>query len=178
MTMSAVLQPRQHRFSRIQYESMIEAGVFGSGERLELLNGEIIDMAPQESRHATAVTLLGDALRATFASQATIRLQLPFRLDDHSEPEPNIAVVPGKPRDYRDGHPAKALLIVEVSDTTLTYDRGPKLAAYACAGIPEYRILDLTNETLEVFRQPVGGGPIRRAPKRCTRRRGSPPCRR
>lgn len=156
--MSAILDaplPR-HRFSRAQYDRMIEAGVFGPEERLELLDGEIVDMAPQRGRHATAVTLVHEALRAFFGADYTLRIQLPFSLDDRSEPEPDIAVVPGRPRDYRDNHPASAVLIVEVADTTLAYDRIRKLAAYARAGIPEYWILDIEGETLEACRRPVG----------------------
>jgi Uma2 family endonuclease len=137
---------------------MIEAGVFGPEDRLELLNGEIIDMAPQRSRHATAVTLLGDALRAVFGRGVIIRVQLPFSLNADSQPEPDVAVVAGNPRDYRDAHPGRALLICEVSDTSLAYDRGEKLCAYARAGIPEYWILDLTSGTLEVCRTPTDGG--------------------
>lgn len=155
--MSAVLDfPLQrHRFSRAQYEQMVDAGVFGPEDRLELLDGEIIDMAPQKSRHATAVRLLEEALRACFGPGYDIRSQLPLALDERSEPEPDIAVVPGRPRDYRDAHPSSALLIVEVADTTLAYDRIRKLAAYARAGIPEYWILDLDGESLEVCRQPL-----------------------
>lgn len=156
--MSAVLQPPRHRFSRDQYERMVEAGVFGPADRLELLEGEIIDMAPQKSRHATAVTLLGDALRSLFGAGVTVRVQLPFALDDRSEPEPDVAVVPGLPRDYRDAHPDRALLLCEVSDSTLAYDRGPKLRAYARAGIPEYWILDLVGGTLELCRGPGQDG--------------------
>lgn len=156
--MSAVLELPRHRFSRAQYERMVEAGVFGPGDRLELLEGEIIDMGPQKSRHATAVTLVGDALRAVFGTGVTVRVQLPFALDDRSEPEPDVAVVPGLPRDYRDSHPDRALLLCEVSDTTLAYDRGPKLRAYARAGIPEYWNLDLVGGTLEVCRGPVQDG--------------------
>lgn len=155
--MSAVLDTPRHRFSRAQYERMVETGIFGPNDRLELLDGEIIDMSPQKSRHATAVTLTGEILRTAFGKGATVRLQLPFILDDHSEPEPDVAVVPGDPRDYRDAHPFRALLIVEVSDTTLAYDRSRKSVAYACAGIPEYWVLDLIGETLEVYRNPDNG---------------------
>lgn len=154
--MSAVSDAPRHRFSREQYERMTEAGVFGPDDRLELLEGEIIDMSPQKSRHATAVTLVADALRALAGPDATIRTQLPFVLDDWSEPEPDIAVVPGTARDYRDAHPSRALLVVEVSDTTLAYDRGRKLAAYARGGVPEYWVLDLTAERVEVLRRPEG----------------------
>ena len=135
---------------------MVAAGVFGPEDRLELLDGEIIDMAPQKSRHATAITLLANTLATVSGPDQTVRVQLPLALDDRSEPEPDIAVVPGSPRDYRDAHPTTALLIVEVADASLAYDRVRKLAAYARAGIPEYWILDLNGETLEVCREPIG----------------------
>lgn len=156
--MSSLFASTAHPLSRRQFERMVDAGVFGPEDRIELLNGEILDMAPQKSRHATAVTLVGDALRGIFGADVTIRSQLPFALDGRSEPEPDVAVVPGHARDYRDAHPAQALLICEVADTTLTYDRGRKLAAYAGAGIAEYWILDLNAERLEVYRQPRAGG--------------------
>lgn len=154
--MSAVLEPplSLHRFSRDQYDQMIDAGVFGPEDRIELLNGEIIDMAPQKSRHATAIRLIEIRLSRIFSVGHDVRTQLPLSLDDRSEPEPDVAVVPGNPRDYRDAHPGSALLVVEVSETTLGYDRIRKLAAYARANIPEYWILDLNSETLEVCRHP------------------------
>ncbi|MDP2793728.1 MAG: Uma2 family endonuclease [Sulfurisoma sp.] len=145
-----------HRFSRQQYEQMIDADVFGPEDRLELLDGEIVEMAPQKSRHATAVRLLENVLSRAFGDGCDIRSQLPLSLSERSEPEPDIAVVRGSPRDYRDAHPATALMIVEVSDATRGYDRGRKLVAYAQAGIGEYWILDVVGETLEVCRQPTG----------------------
>ncbi len=156
--MNAVLSPpvRQHRITRRQYEQMVDAGIFGPEDRLELLDGELIEMAPQKSRHATAIRLLEEALRNCFTQGVDIRAQLPLALDDHSEPEPDIAVVPGGPRDYRDAHPTRAELVVEVAEATLAYDRGRKLAAYARAGVPEYWILDLNSGTLEVCRRPMG----------------------
>ncbi len=154
--MSVVLEPPQtlHRFSRRQYDRMIDAGVFGPEDRIELLNGEIIDMAPQRSRHATAIRLIEKGLNRIFAAGHDVRTQLPLCLDDRSEPEPDVAVVSGNPRDYRDAHPETALLVVEVSETSLAYDRIRKLAVYARARIPEYWILDLNSETLEVCRHP------------------------
>lgn len=156
--MNAILEMPRHRFSREQYEHMVETDIFGPNDRLELLDGEIIDMAPQKSRHATAIALLHQAFQNTFGLGYYIRTQLPLRLDDYSEPEPDIAVVTGNPRDYRDAHPDTAVLIVEVSESTLAYDRTRKLAAYARAGIPEYWILDLTAERLEVCRRPENSG--------------------
>jgi Uma2 family endonuclease len=154
--MNAVLETGRptHRFTRAQYDQMVDAGVFGPEDRLELLDGEIIDMAPQKSRHATAVRLLEEALKAAYGKGFDVRSQLPFLLDDRSEPEPDIAVVSGSPRDYRDAHPSTALLIVEVADSTLAFDRTRKLAAYARAGIPEYWIVDVAHETVEACRNP------------------------
>ncbi|MBI3140458.1 MAG: Uma2 family endonuclease [Rhodocyclales bacterium] len=154
--MSAVLDPplKPHRFSRAEYDQMVEAGIFGPEDKIELLDGEIIDLAPQKSRHATAVTIIAQMLGQAFGPGFTVRTQLPLCLDDRSEPEPDIAVVPGGPRDYRDAHPSTALLIVEVAESTLAYDRGRKLAAYARNGIPEYWILNVAEETLEICRSP------------------------
>ncbi|MFN3594611.1 MAG: Uma2 family endonuclease [Thiobacillaceae bacterium] len=156
--MSAVLSStlRRHRISRRKYEQMVDADIFGPEDRLELLDGELIEMAPQKSRHATAISLLDAALRTCFGANHHVRVQTPLALDDYSEPEPDIAVVPGSPRDYRDAHPTRAALVVEVAESTLAYDRGRKLAAYARAGVPEYWILDLGSSTLEVCRRPMG----------------------
>ena len=159
MPMSALPNPplTLHRFTRDEYERMIDAGVFAPGTRLELMDGEIINMTPQKSLHATAVRLVEDTLRRAFANQKVdIRTQFPFALTDVSEPEPDIAVVPGTARDYRDAHPSVALLLVEVADSTVDYDRTRKLPAYTRAGIPEFWLLDLTRATLEVYRQPAG----------------------
>jgi len=155
--MGAIDEVLNFRFSRERYERMIEAGLFAPEDRIELLDGEIVLMPPQKSRHATAITLLQRELALAFVSQAaTVRVQLPLALSPDSEPEPDIAVVAGVPRDYRDAHPQSALLIVEVSDATRAYDRGRKLAAYARAGIPEYWLLDVAAGTLEVCRTPLG----------------------
>ena len=134
---------------------MVDAGGFGPEDRIELLDGEIWEMTPQHSPHATAYALTGDALRLAFPD-AYVRYQLPFALDDVSEPEPDLAVVSGAVRDYTDRHPTEALLIVEVSDSSLRYDRTRKLAAYARNGVPEYWILDLQASCLEVYREPSG----------------------
>lgn len=154
MTATADALPRVHRFTRTRYEQMIDAGIFGEEDNIELLDGALIEMAPQKSPHATAVTLTAEVLRPVFAGSHTVRVQLPLALGPHSEPEPDIAVVRGSPRDYRDAHPQRAELIVEVADATLAYDRGRKLAAYALAGITDYWILDVAAGTLEVCRQP------------------------
>ncbi len=149
-------EPRALRFSRALYERMIDAGIFGGDDHIELLDGEIVEMAPQNSPHATVISILIRRFTIGFGEDFHVRAQAPIALSDDSEPEPDIAVVRGQPRDYRDAHPAKAELIVEVSDTTLAYDRGRKRSAYARAGIAEYWILNTRSRRLEIHRQPTG----------------------
>lgn len=149
---------RQRRWTRKDYERVVDAGGFGPEDRIELLDGEIWEMTPQGSRHAIAFELVAARLATAFADIGHVRHQLPFSLDDVSQPEPDVAVIVGELRDYRHAHPNTALLIVEVSDTSLSHDRGRKLAAYARNSIPEYWLLDLTTNRLEVFREPDGEG--------------------
>jgi Uma2 family endonuclease len=146
---------RVRQWTREEYMQMAELGVLKPGERTELIEGEIIQMSPQNSPHITAVILMTDALRTAFGQGYVIRTQAPIALSEISEPEPDIAVVVGAPRDYSDAHPTTALLIVEVSDTTLTYDRGRKASLYAKAGIEDYWIVNLVHQRLEVYRNPA-----------------------
>jgi len=129
-------------------------GIFKSDERVELLDGEILVMSPQCPRHVVVLNLLAALLRVAFASSATVRTQQPLALEDRSEPEPDIAVVPGEERDYLSAHPRSALLVVEVSDTTLATDRGKKAEAYARAGIRDYWVVNLVDSVVEVHRNP------------------------
>lgn len=147
---------KNHRWSRAEYERMVEAGVFASNSRLELLDGEIIDMTPQGSAHVTAVHLIAEVLRNVFGPGHMVRNQAPVAVDHVSEPEPDVAVVPGTPRDYRNAHPQTALLIVEVADSSLGFDRVRKKRIYARNDIAEYWILDLQARCLEVYRDPEG----------------------
>lgn len=144
-------------WSREEYDRLIAGGMFHPEERLELIEGEIIQMSPQGSHHATAVTLVENALRTVFGKNYVVRVQMPLAISSASEPEPDLAVVTGTPRDYRDEHPTTAELVVEIADTTLSYDRTRKTALYAQAGIQEYWIINLINRQLEVYRQPSAG---------------------
>ena len=136
------------RWTRDEYDRMIATGIFHPEERLELLEGEIVHMTPQGSGHATAVRLVEDALRNLFNVGFDVRVQMPLALGTDSEPEPDVAVVVGPPRDYRDEHPRVAILVVEVADSTLSLDRERKAALYARAGIQEYWLLNLTDRCL------------------------------
>ena len=147
-----------YRLSRTEYDRAVEAGVFDPDARLELVDGELLAMTPQGSRHATGVDLVADALRRAFGAGCHVRMQLPLALDDYSEPEPDAAVVTGGIRDYRETHPATALLVVEVSDDTLRRGRSVKQRLYARGGIPEYWILALPEARLEVRRDPAADG--------------------
>jgi Uma2 family endonuclease len=154
----AALEPtphRAHRWTRAEYERIVEVGGFSPTARLELLDGEIIDMSPQKSLHASACDLTEAALRACAFAGAYVRTQKPLAIDDLSEPEPDIAVVPGAVRDYVDHHPTTALLVVEVADSSLDFDRRRKAPVYARNGIPEYWIVNLRDRVLEIHREPV-----------------------
>ena len=135
---------------------MIAAGVFHPEARLELVQGEIVEITPQGSRHSTAVRLLENALRQICGPDVEIRGQMPLALGDDSEPEPDVAVVPGTLWDYRDAHPTTALLVVEAGEASLKLDREHKKALYAQHGIQEYWIPNLPGRLLEVYRDPVG----------------------
>jgi Uma2 family endonuclease len=119
-----------------------------------LIEGEILQMTPQRSGHAIAIQLVEEVLRHAFGGGYNVRTQLPLALDLRSEPEPDIAVVVGVPRDYRDAHPSSAVLIVEVADASLDYDRERKGNLYAQAEIIDYWIINLIDRRLEVYRDP------------------------
>lgn len=154
--------PHRRRWTREEFERAGRSGVFGPEERLELIDGEIVaKMTPQGSEHAVAIQAVEEALRGAFGAGCSVRVQLPIVLTEASEPEPDLAVVEGNFRDYRQAHPTTALLVVEVSDSTLRYDRTVKASLYARAGIPEYWILNLIDRVLEVHRDP---GPMAEQP--------------
>jgi Uma2 family endonuclease len=143
------------RWTRVEYERLIDAGAFRPGEPVELLGGVLVVAEPQGSTHFTAIRLAEDALRAAFGSGWDVRVQGPIALDDESEPEPDVAVVPGTPRDYRDAHPARPGLVVEVAESSLAVDREHKGSLYARAGVPDYWIVNLAGRVVEVYRRPV-----------------------
>jgi Uma2 family endonuclease len=152
MSVSAV---KEHRWTREEYERGAEAGCFGLGQRVELIEGVVYDMSPQSTFHASSVTGVAEALRSAFSTGCFLRIQMPLALEADSAPEPDVAVIAGNRRDYRTTHPATAVLVVEVADASLAYDRRRKAPLYARAGIPEYWIVDISRGTLEVYREPT-----------------------
>jgi Uma2 family endonuclease len=139
---------------RVDYEALVERGLLDDS-RVELLLGTLVDMSPQGPLHASAVRFLAEQLIRGLPGDVQTRVQSPLALSHDSEPEPDIAVVPAG--DYRQSHPSQALLVVEVSDTSLDKDRGVKTALYAIAGIPEFWLVNLLDRVVEVHRQPSAG---------------------
>ena len=142
------------RWKRIEYERLVEMGVFDSDERLELLDGLLVVREPQGVPHAAAIRLVLAALRRAFGEGWMIEAQFPVALDDDSEPEPDVFVVPGGPRDYRHAHPSHPVLIVEVAESSLRKDRAHKASLYARAGLIDFWIVNLVDRVLEVHRDP------------------------
>ncbi len=155
---SHVLGASERPLRRVEYERLVQLGMFGRDERLELVAGHLVtNMTPQTSKHAGTVQRLTKLLMTAVltAGDAEVRVQLPLALSDVSEPEPDLAVVP--PGDYLDAHPDRALLVIEVADTSLEFDRGPKAELYADAGVPEYWLVNLRDRQIECSSQPVDG---------------------
>ena len=149
---------RTRRWTRLEYDRLAEAEILGPEDRIELLGGEMIVKEPQYSPHATAIQLVQRTLDRAFGPAWSVRPQLPIALDEESEPEPDICVVPGDPRDYRDAHPERPALIVEVSLSRLAFDREHKGGLYARAGIADYWIVNLPYRLVEVYREPIADG--------------------
>jgi len=127
--------PSGSRYTRERYFALVEEGLLRADDRVELLEGMIVATSPQNPRHASATTRVYDALREALGRRAVIRVQLPLIAGAYSVPEPDVAVVPGRPADYDDAHPTTALLVVEVADSSLVEDRLTKAAIYAAADI-------------------------------------------
>ena len=146
--------PVTTRVTAERYFALVDEGVLHPDDRVELLEGVIVAMAPQSARHAAATSRVDDALRAAIGTRAVTRVQLPLALGLYSVPEPDVAVVPGRRADYDTAHPTTGLLVVEVAEASLAQDRLTKAAIYAAAGIPEYWLVNLRDDRVEVFQAP------------------------
>jgi Uma2 family endonuclease len=146
---------RTRRWTRKEYDRLIELGVLHEDERIELLGGQMIVAEPKGSPHSAAIGLTADALRLAFGQGWVVRVQDPVALDDESEPEPDVVVAAGAHRDYRAEHPSRAALLVEVAESTLAFDRRYKGSLYARAGVADYWIVNLIDRVVEVHRAPV-----------------------
>jgi Uma2 family endonuclease len=148
------------RWRRAEYDRLVALGVF-EREPLELLGGQLIVAEPQSAYHASAIRTVDHALRAVLPPGWLVSSQLPVSLDDESEPEPDVFVVPGRPSDYRDAHPSRPVLVVEVAESSLRFDRLRKGSLYARAAVPDYWIVNLVDRVVEIHRDP---GPEPTAP--------------
>jgi Uma2 family endonuclease len=144
-------EPTPRRWTREEYYQLGELGLF-HGQRVELIEGEIMVLSPQNWPHTSTVARVGEALHRALGTGFWVRMQFPLNLST-SDPEPDVSVVVGRLEDYSD-HPTTAALIVEVSESTLTYDRTRKASLYARAGIADYWIVNLVNNQVEVYRDP------------------------
>ncbi|MGH8228257.1 MAG: Uma2 family endonuclease [Steroidobacteraceae bacterium] len=152
--------PRRHTVSAHEFLEMGNAGVFAPEARLELIGGEIIEMAPLGSPHATVLSELTSRLIRAAADRVIARSQCPLVLGEGSVPQPDLALLKPSPDRYFGHHPraSDALLVVEVSDTTLRFDLDSKVPLYALAGVPEAWIIDIERRAIRVFREPDAGG--------------------
>ena len=145
-------EPKNRVWTRVEFQRLADDGFFDR-QRVQLFQGTIIQMPPQGLPHSIAIELLEVYLRQAFAGNYRFRAQMPFHTADDSAPEPDMAVISGTPRDALASHPQTALLIVEVADTSLRFDRA-KAAAYAASKVAEYWIVNLVEGVVEVHRDP------------------------
>ena len=157
------------RFSVDEYDRMGRAGVFHEDDRMELLDGQIVEMSPIGPGHAGCVRALTSLLARLVAGRALVSVQNPVRLGEHSEPQPDVALLVPRADAYRPAHPQPkdVLLVIEVADASLEHDRDVKVPLYAAAGVPEVWLVNLTEDAITLYRDPVGG---RFATLRTTRR--------
>lgn len=146
---------RTRRWKREEYDRLVQLGVLREDEPIELLGGDMIVAEPKGSPHSTAIGLAADALRAAFGPGWVVRVQEPVALDEESEPEPDLVVVPGQHRDYLAAHPRRPALLIEVAEWSLAFDRGYKGSLYARAGVADYWIVNLVDAVVEVHRGPT-----------------------
>ena len=146
--------PAAASYTAARYFALVDEGVLRPDDRVELLEGVIVSMSPQNPPHASGVCRVSEALRAVVATGVVVRVQAPLIVSEYSVPEPDVAIVPGRLADYDTAHPTTALLVVEVADTSLVVDRLTKAAIYAAAGVPIYWIVNLQDDVVEVFGAP------------------------
>jgi len=151
--------PYAKRWTREEYYRLGELGWF-QNERVELVDGEILVMSPQSPKHYLALDRIYRCLEKVFGQEYWIRSQGPVTKGEFNEPEPDICVVKGPPEKYEDDHPSSAYLVIEVSKTSLRFDKTTKQSLYASMAVPDYWVLDLENRQLFVYRQPTADASV------------------
>lgn len=144
------------RFTIQEYHRLTELGFFQEGDRIELIQGEIIQMAAKGTAHSVCSTFLQQELFTRLGKRVTLRSQEPIILDDNSEPEPDLVLARNRSDKYLVSHPTPedVILVIEIADSSLRYDREVKLPLYAKSGIADYWIFNLVNNTLECYAEP------------------------
>ncbi len=150
----------RRKFTVEQYHQMVEAGILTEDDRVELIRGEIVEMSPVGRRHAACVNRLNGLFNQRLAQAVIVGVQNPVELVNNSEPQPDLALLQPRADFYEAGHPQAEdiLLLVEVADTTVEYDREVKIPLYAEDGITEVWLVDINGQCLEVYRQPSPNG--------------------
>lgn len=158
--MQALAEPPRRRLTVDEYERMGAAGIFHEDERVELLDGELFEMAAIGSRHAACVKRVAEWFSLRVLGRMIVSVQDPIRLSVHSEPQPDIALLRRRADFYASAHPGPqdVLLVIEVADSSVGYDRDTKIPLYAAAGIPEVWLIDLKPARITVYREPRDGG--------------------
>ena len=151
---------QRHRFTVQEYALMGMVGIFSEDDRVELIDGDVHEMTPIGPTHASIVDDLTELLVSHLIGKARVRIQNPIRLDPHTEPQPDLVVARLRPSRYAARHPEgdDVLLVIEVADSSVRYDREAKLPLYARAGIPEAWLVDVTARTLTVYTAPTEEG--------------------
>ncbi|MCL4858824.1 MAG: Uma2 family endonuclease [Caldilineaceae bacterium] len=159
------VQIERRKFTVSDYARMIESGILGEDDKIELIDGEIRQMAPVDSVHTASVKRLNRLLMEQLGQRFIIGVQDPIRLNDLNEPQPDLSVLHWHDDFYEQQHPmpGDVLILVEVANTSLAYDRAEKLPRYAAAGIPEVWLVDVAHRTVEQYAQPVNGQYAQRA---------------
>ena len=153
------VQIARRHFNVTEYYRMTEAGILSESDQVELIDGEVIEMSPIGSRHAACVDRLNRLLNRFAGDGAIVRVQNPIRLDEYSEPQPDLCLLKPRADFYAEGHPTPAdvLLVVEVADSSVGFDREVKLPLYAQVLIPEAWLVNLAADAVEIYSQPSGG---------------------
>jgi Uma2 family endonuclease len=156
----AVTLPNAYSWTREEFHRAVDHGVFGRSERLELVEGQVLEKMTQYPPHAVALTQVLHRFVSLFGHSHALRCQMPIALSNYSEPEPDLVVVPGEPSDYLKEHPTpeQIELLVEVSDSTLSRDRRFKVPLYAKAGIKEVWLVDVEARRIEAYQEPSDQG--------------------
>lgn len=157
---AGVVQLPLRRFTVAEYLAMTEAGILTEDDRVELIDGVVTDLAPVGSRHLGCVNCYNRELSEAVRRKAIVQVQSPVRLDDNTEPQPDVVLLRDQADGYASGHPGPGdvLLLIEVADSSIGYDRDEKLPRYARAGIPEVWLTALPEDMVEVHTEPTAEG--------------------